>query len=245
MISFSPKNKSLFLTVNNTEQFLSRTFVVLSLAKALGGCPGLRSGILYAPDMKIGDNVVSMRAKIATLMLDTTCAVSTPVQYVTECVLKAKLGEGNPEWCTVYNNWEQGILKAYKDSIKLAVQLFTKDAAFSLVVEPEGSFFGFISGAKLMNKKVPHEISLKDGRTVSNLPEKVGSTVFTKDAHISLFLVHAAEVVTIPGNGFAYDETRGCMRVSFAVSCETLEEAFSRLEFCAGQVLSNKGRNTN
>jgi len=229
-------DKSLFLNVNKSEAFLKRTFVVTSMAKALAGCPGLRLGIVYAPDMVIENKPEAMGPKFGVFMMDTSCAVSTPVQYVAECILKAKLGEGNPKWISIHQHWEKGILEAYSSTSRKASQLFTKDSSFPLVTPSEGAFFAVVSGAKLIGKKVPQEIKVLDGRVVTDLPKKVGSALIENDIHITLLLLHAAEVSVVPGSGFIYAGTVGLLRLSLANSPEVLEKALARMENCAQQV---------
>jgi len=68
---------------------------------------------------------------------------------------------------------------------------------------------------------------------VTDLPTKVGEAVFTKDVSIALFLIHGAEVVTVPGSGFFMDEKKGVLRISLAIAPESLTEAARRMEHAA------------
>jgi len=211
------------------------------MAKALAGCPGLRLGFVYAPDMIVGNKEEQMGTKLGVFMMDTSCAVATPVQYVAECILKAKIGEGNPEWISIHNQWEKGMLEAYSASSRKAIQTFTKQSCFPLVTPPEGAFFGVISGANLMGQKVPDAIKLLDGRVVTDLPKKVGSQVIENDIHITLLLLYAAEVSVVPGSGFIYEGTVGLLRMSLAVTPDVLEKALARMENCSTAVRKFNG----
>jgi len=228
--------KDLFLSVVDLSSFKSRTCIVLSLAKGLAGCPGLRFGVAYTPDMVINGKKEQIGTKLGTLMLDSTCSVSSSVQYVGQKILKAKIGKGKTSWINIHKEWEQKIYNIYENAIKVGVSVFSKESKFPLIVNPEGAFFGIISGKNLLGKRVPHTVTLLDGRTVTDLVAKVG-TLFTTDVQIANFLLYAAEVVTVPVSGFDFDETCGLLRISFAVSEEGLKEAARRLINAADQVI--------
>jgi len=78
---------------------------------------------------------------------------------------------------------------------------------------------------------------LLDGRTVTDLLAKVGTHQFATDVDIANFLLHAAEVVTVPASGFALDAKFGLLRISFAVTEDVLREAAKRLQNAADQVI--------
>jgi len=229
--------KDLFLQVVDLNAFKSRTCLVLSLAKGLAGCPGLRFGIAYAPDMVIDGKTEKLGPKLGTLMVNTTFSMSTSVQYIGEKILKAKVGKGNPEWIKISHQWEQTIYNIYHESIKIGTSIFTQQSKFPLVVEPAGAFFGLISGKNLLKKKVPNTVTLLDGRTATELHAKVGTHQFTTDVDIANFLLHAAEVVTVPASGFVFDAKVGYLRISFAVTEDVLREAAKRLNNAADQVI--------
>jgi aspartate/methionine/tyrosine aminotransferase len=55
------EDKDTFLSVVDWKLFKSRCFIVLSLSKTLAGAPGMRLGIVYAPDMEINGKTEEMR----------------------------------------------------------------------------------------------------------------------------------------------------------------------------------------
>eukprot|EP01124_Arcella_intermedia_P017491 TRINITY_DN24250_c0_g1_i1.p1 TRINITY_DN24250_c0_g1~~TRINITY_DN24250_c0_g1_i1.p1 ORF type:complete len:490 (-),score=137.07 TRINITY_DN24250_c0_g1_i1:47-1516(-) len=211
------------------EPFVHRTCMVFSTSKSIAGSPGLRFGIAYSPDMVIGTQKVEVGSKMGTLMLDSTCAVSTTVQYIGTKVLNAKLGKGNQEWVKMHKSWENKIWEVINHNVKLGVSLFNAEMGFPLLVQPEGAFFGIISAENFIGKKVPQEVEAFNGKTVSDLPTKINTATFRNDVDIANFLLYAAGVVTIPGSGFFIPEQKGILRVSFAVPEHICKEAALRL----------------
>jgi aspartate/methionine/tyrosine aminotransferase len=227
-----------FCNIAPFEQFKSRTCIVLSLAKAIGGNPGLRCGIVYCPDMELEGKVEQIGVRAGTLMLDSTTAVASVVQHAFCVTTRAKLGKGPQELIEKYQQWDKNMRKTYSDSCALASRLFGGRVGFSLLVEPMGAFFAVISGRSLIGKPVPDSVTLLNGRVVKDLPSKVGETTFTKDVSIAYYLIYAAEVVTVPVSGFEFDATKGALRISLAVAPEVLEECAARLENAAKYVLT-------
>jgi len=76
-----------------------------------------------------------------------------------------------------------------------------------------------------------------DGREIVDLPSKVEVSVIANDVHISLFLLYAAEVVTVPASGCDYDPSKGVMRISLAVEEHILRESIKRLKYAASQLI--------
>jgi len=233
-------DREFFLDVVDYEEFKSRVCVILSFSKVLAGNPGLRFGILYAPNMEIDGKIENIGTKFGVLMADSSTAVCNANQYVGEKIIHAKVGKGNPEWIKIQKEWETNCQKVYNSVVKLGISLFNDDTHFPLVVKPYGAFFGLISGRKLLGKKVPETIKLQDGRTVSDLPKKIQTSIFQTDVQIAYFLLYAAEVVTVPASGFFIEPEAGYLRISFAISEDNLKEAFQRLNSTADEVLKSQ-----
>eukprot|EP01124_Arcella_intermedia_P017955 TRINITY_DN24936_c0_g1_i1.p1 TRINITY_DN24936_c0_g1~~TRINITY_DN24936_c0_g1_i1.p1 ORF type:complete len:503 (+),score=114.71 TRINITY_DN24936_c0_g1_i1:30-1538(+) len=231
------QEKDFFFDVVDYNAFKERVCIVLSLAKGVAGCPGLRFGIAYIPDMTINGSLTPMGEILGTLMLDSTCAVSTVVQYISQKILNAKLKQGNQKYWNIQATWEQKIYKIYQDSLAIGSSIFTEESKFPLVVKPEGAFFGVISGKFMLGKEIPDSVRLLDGRVVEGLQKKVGGgTTFMNDIQIANYLLHAAEVVTVPASGFVFDEKYGYLRISFAVSETVLREALAAMKNAAEQL---------
>lgn len=226
-----------FLNIADMEEFRGRTCIVWSLSKTIGGCPGIRIGFAYAPDINIDGKLESLGDILGTLMLDTTTSVSTIMQYITEFLISAKLGIEKKRGCDeIQRIWESSIKDIYSTAITIGSAEFEK-CGFPLVVKPEGAFFGMVSASHLIGKRVPPSVKLLCGREVKNLPKKVGSEIIKTDINVAMYLLFAAEVVAIPASGFVYDDKKGHLRVSFAVEQDKLIKAAAQFKNAADQLI--------
>eukprot|EP01126_Amoeba_proteus_P020997 TRINITY_DN2130_c0_g1_i10.p1 TRINITY_DN2130_c0_g1~~TRINITY_DN2130_c0_g1_i10.p1 ORF type:complete len:170 (+),score=28.21 TRINITY_DN2130_c0_g1_i10:423-932(+) len=162
-------------------------------------------------------------------MLDYSTGVNTLAQYVAGRVIDAKLGVGNPADTILMKQWEVDVIHVYKEVIDRAKELFEENSEIKLLCIPEGTFFGLITLPHVLGKKVPASVTLLDGRVVDNLPELTGVSVISTDVDLAHYLLYASEVVTVPASGFHYDPCSMVLRISFAVSSKTLEEAVRRM----------------
>jgi len=233
---FSSDERPFFLEVVPMELFRHRTAIVTCLSKCMGGNPGLRAGFAFTPDLPMGHDLVSIGNKMATSMLNSTCAVSTAIQYVLTHLLNTKLGKGCPKEQTLQQEWESRAAVTYRGMITQASLLFAPNTALPFVVAPEGAFFGIVSAAVLIGKSIPNEVRLLNGELVTDLQRRIGSPTFLNDVHIAYYFIYAAEVVSIPASGFDYDGTRGHLRISFAVSPQQLKDASVQLLHAVQQV---------
>jgi len=208
------------------------------MSKIMAGNPGLRFGVIYAPDMELNGKVEKIGIKFGVLMSDGSTSVCNSVQYVGRKIIKTKIGKGNADWIKIQKTWEEGIYKVYSSVVQLGITLFdSPESHFTLVVKPCGAFFGLISGRKLLGKKVPESIKWPDGRIAQDLPTKIDATHFSTDLHIAYFILLAADIVTVPSSGFFLDPGLGYLRVSFAIDESDLKEAFHRLNYAAEAIL--------
>eukprot|EP01128_Nolandella_sp_AFSM9_P006382 TRINITY_DN3264_c0_g1_i1.p1 TRINITY_DN3264_c0_g1~~TRINITY_DN3264_c0_g1_i1.p1 ORF type:complete len:511 (-),score=107.62 TRINITY_DN3264_c0_g1_i1:67-1506(-) len=212
-------------------RFKNRTCVVSSLAKAMAGSPALRCGIIYAPDILVDGKIVSVATKISTLMLNITCALSSPVQYAFNVLAEAMLGEGEPKNVPIYQKWTDDASAAYESNRQLIITLFAKHKFFPLVTIPEGGFFALLGVSAWIDKPVPKSVTI-NGKTIHNLPALIGGDYFYIDLLVANFLLHVVGVVTVPGSGFYIHKgsRNNFLRVSLAVKPDTLMQLKERLD---------------
>jgi len=230
-----------FLNIAGVEKFKSRVAVSGGLSKCLGGSPALRAGFLYACDIHVGGETISLTKRSEVAMLNTTCAVTSIVAYSLQEVLKAKrkIGRSNADQ-ELNAKWEKYASDVYSNQLALARKKFSSTSHFPLVVNPEGTFFAMLCAAGLFGFPVPDSVVQINGTEIAGLRQKVKTDVIKTDLHVAMLLLHGAYVALVPASDFGCSPSDGYLRISCSVSPQELEEAFERIEHVAKQVTRGK-----
>ena len=237
-LAFDDKSQ-FFLEVN--PNLKHRTIVQYSFSKDNAGNPGLRGGVVYAPDV-IDQNgkKVNLANKMGLQQYRTISGVTTISQFIMARVIEAKINQHFDEKSQSWQEggryhenqkaWESAMRQEYKSNSELAKSEFEK-AGMPVVVESGGGFFLFIDAGKFIGKKIPDHTTSFNGLKLTDLHKKVGGEVLDSDVKIVNYLAMVGNMVFVEGGPFGSTPEKGLLRASVANTKENLSQISSRIAF--------------